>query len=173
MRKLITLFLFLSFSTQGYSQFFKDNKSVTKYEGYFTFYYDEGNDKIFLEIKNLDKEFLYVNSLSEGIGSNDIGLDRGQLGNTRVVKFIKAGNKLLLIQPNQYYRAITDNIEEKKSVEQAFAKSILKGFVIKETKNDKYLVDATSFFIRDAHGVMGRLSAKSKVNIPLIDPEVL
>ena len=162
MRKLITLFLFLSFSTQGYSQFFKDNKSITKYEGYFTFYYDEGNDKIFLEIKNLDKEFLYVNSLSEGIGSNDIGLDRGQLGNTRVVKFIKAGNKLLLIQPNQYYRAITDNIEEKKSVEQAFAKSILKGFVIKETKNDKYLVDATSFFIRDAHGVMGRLSAKKQ-----------
>ena len=162
MRKLITLFLFLSFSTQGYSQFFKDNKSVTKYEGYFTFYYDEGNDKIFLEIKNLDKEFLYVNSLSEGIGSNDIGLDRGQLGNTRVVKFIKAGNKLLLIQPNQYYRAITDNIEEKKSVEQAFAKSILKGFVIKETKNGKYLVDATSFFIRDAHGVMGRLSAKKQ-----------
>ena len=162
MRKLITLFLFLSFSTQGYSQFFKDNKSVTKYEGYFTFYYDEGNDKIFLEIKNLDKEFLYVNSLSEGIGSNDIGLDRGQLGNTRVVKFIKAGNKLLLIQPNQYYRAITDNIEEKKSVEQAFAKSILKGFVIKETKNDKYLVDATSFFLRDAHGVMGRLSAKKQ-----------
>ena len=162
MRKLIAMFLFLSFSIQGFAQFFKDNKNITRYEGYFTFYYDEGNDKIFLEIENLDQEFLYVNALSEGIGSNDIGLDRGQLGNTRVVKFIKAGNKLLLIQPNQYYRAITDNIEEKKSVEQAFAKSILKGFVIKETKNGKYLVDATSFFIRDAHGVMGRLSAKKQ-----------
>ncbi len=162
MKKLILVLLFLSFSTQGFAQFFKDNKNITKYDGYFTFYYDEGNDKIFLEIENLDKEFLYVNALSEGIGSNDIGLDRGQLGNTRVVKFIKAGNKLLLIQPNQYYRAITDNIEEKKSVEQAFAKSILKGFVIKETKNGKYLVDATSFFIRDAHGVMGRLSAKKQ-----------
>ncbi|MDC3366638.1 zinc-dependent metalloprotease, partial [Flavobacteriaceae bacterium] len=101
-------------------------------------------------------------ALSEGIGSNDIGLDRGQLGNTRLVKFIKAGNKLLLIQPNQYYRAITNNIEEKKSVEQAFAKSILRGFRIKEVKNGKYLVDATSFFIRDAHGVMGRLSAKKQ-----------
>ena len=77
-----------------------------------------------------------------------------------MVKFIKAGNKLLLIQPNQYYRAITNNIEEKKSVEQAFAKSILRGFKIKEVENGKYLVDATSFFIRDAHGVMGRLSAK-------------
>jgi len=162
MKKLILVLLFLSFSTQGFAQFFKDNKNITKYDGYFTFYYDEGNDKIFLEIEKLEKEFLYVNALSEGIGSNDIGLDRGQLGNTRVVKFIKAGNKLLLIQPNQYYRAITDNIEEKKSVEQAFAKSILKGFVIKETKNGKYLVDATSFFIRDAHGVMGRLSAKKQ-----------
>ena len=162
MRKLIAMFLFLSFSIQGFAQFFKDNKNITRYEGYFTFYYDEGNDKIFLEIENLDQEFLYVNALSEGIGSNDIGLDRGQLGNTRVVKFIKAGNKLLLIQPNQYYRAITNNIEEKKSVEQAFAKSILRGFRIKEFKNGKYLVDATSFFIRDAHGVMGRLSVKKQ-----------
>ena len=162
MRKLILALLFLSFSTQGFTQFFKDNKNITKYDGYFTFYYDEGNDKIFLEIENLDQEFLYVNALSEGIGSNDIGLDRGQLGNTRVVKFIKAGNKLLLIQPNQYYRAITNNIEEKKSVEQAFAKSILRGFKIKEVENGKYLVDATSFFIRDAHGVMGRLSVKKQ-----------
>ena len=162
MKKLILAVLFLSFSAQGFAQFFKDNKNITRYEGYFTFYYDEGNDKIFLEIENLDQEFLYVNALSEGIGSNDIGLDRGQLGNTRVVKFIKAGNKLLLIQPNQYYRAITNNIEEKKSVEQAFAKSILRGFRIKEVENGKYLVDATSFFIRDAHGVMGRLSAKKQ-----------
>ena len=162
MRKLILALLFLSFSTQGFAQFFKDNKNITRYDGYFTFYYDNSNDKIFLEIENLDKEFLYVNALSEGIGSNDIGLDRGQLGNTRVVKFIKAGNKLLLIQPNQYYRAITNNIEEKKSVEQAFAKSILRGFRIKEVENGKYLVDATSFFIRDAHGVMGRLSAKKQ-----------
>ena len=167
MRKLIAMFLFLSFSIQGFAQFFKDNKNITRYEGYFTFYYDEGNDKIFLEIENLDKEFLYVNALSEGIGSNDIGLDRGQLGNTRLVKFIKAGNKLLLIQPNQYYRAITNNIEEKKSVEQAFAKSILRGFRIKEFKNGKYLVDATSFFIRDAHGVVGRLSAKKQGNYTL------
>ena len=167
MKKLIIALLFLSFSTQGFAQFFKDNKNITRYDGYFTFYYDQGNDKIFLEIENLDKEFLYVNALSEGIGSNDIGLDRGQLGNTRIVKFIKAGNKLLLIQPNQYYRAITNNIEEKKSVEQAFAKSILKGFVIKETKDGKYLVDATSFFIRDAHGVVGRLSAKKQGNYTL------
>ena len=162
MKKLIIAFLFLSFSTQGFAQFFKDSKTVIKHEGYVTFYYDESTDKIFLQIENLHQEFLYVNSLSEGIGSNDIGLDRGQLGNTRIVKFMKAGNKLLLIQPNQDYRAITDNLEEKKSVEQAFAKSVIHGFVIKETNQGKYLVDATSFFMRDAHGVQGRLSVRKQ-----------
>lgn len=162
MKKLIIAFLFLSFSTQGFAQFFKDSKTVIKHEGYVTFYHDESTDKIFLQIENLHQEFLYVNSLSEGIGSNDIGLDRGQLGNTRIVKFMKAGNKLLLIQPNQDYRAITDNLEEKKSVEQAFAKSVIHGFVIKETNQGKYLVDATSFFMRDAHGVQGRLSARKQ-----------
>ena len=131
MKKLIITVLFFSFSIQGFSQFFKDDKGVFKYEGYFTFYYDENKDKIFLQVENLEREFLYVNALSEGIGSNDIGLDRGQLGNTRVVKLIKAGNKLLLVQPNQDYRAITKNIEEKKSVQQAFAKSVIHGFVIK------------------------------------------
>ena len=167
MKKLILVLLFLSFSTQGFAQFFKDNKNITRYDGYFTFYYDEGNDKIFLEIENLDKEFLYVNALSEGIGSNDIGLDRGQLGNTRVVKFIKAGNKLLLIQPNQYYRAITNNIEEKKSVEQAFAKSVIHGFKIMKSAQGKYLVDATSFFMRDAHRVQGRLLSRKQGNYSL------
>ena len=162
MKKLIIAFLFLSFSTQGFAQFFKDSKTVIKHEGYVTFYYDESTDKIFLQIENLQQEFLYVNSLSEGIGSNDIGLDRGQLGNTRIVKFMKAGNKLLLIQPNQDYRAITDNLEERKSVEQAFAKSVIHGFVIKETNQGKYLVDATSFFMRDAHGVQGRLSVRKQ-----------
>ena len=162
MKKLIIAFLFLSFSTQGFAQFFKDSKTVIKHEGYVTFYYDESTDKIFLQIENLHQEFLYVNSLSEGVGSNDIGLDRGQLGNTRIVKFMKAGNKLLLIQPNQDYRAITDNLEEKKSVEQAFAKSVIHGFVIKETNQGKYLVDATSFFMRDAHGVQGRLSVRKQ-----------
>lgn len=141
----------------GFAQFFKDNNKVTKYEGYFTFYYDESSDKIYLEVDKLNTQFLYVNSLSEGIGSNDIGLDRGQLGGERVVFFKKVGNKLLLIQPNQDYRAITDNLEEKKSVEQAFAKSVLQGFKIEKMEGNKYLIDATPFFMRDAHGVIERL----------------
>ncbi len=157
MRKLILPILLILIIQNSYSQFFKDKKEVTKYEGFINFYYSEKEDKIYLEIDKLDTEFLYVHALSEGIGSNDIGIDRGQLGNGVIVKFQKAGNKLLLIQPNQGYRAITNNEEERKSIEEAFAKSVLHGFKIEEQKNGKYLIDATDFLIRDAHGVANRL----------------
>ncbi|MCK5679062.1 MAG: DUF5117 domain-containing protein, partial [Flavobacteriaceae bacterium] len=157
MKKLALAILFLFVFQTSFSQFFKDKKSITEYEGYFNFYYDDNEDKIYLEVKNLNTEFLYVHALSEGIGSNDIGLDRGQLGGGVVVKFQKAGNKLLLIQPNQSYRAITNNLEERKSIEEAFAKSVIYGFIIKEQKNNSYLVDVTDFLVRDAHGVANRL----------------
>ncbi|PHR74707.1 MAG: peptidase [Lutibacter sp.] len=157
MKKINFLLILLLTISITYAQSLKDKVGVSKHDGYISFYYDDTEDKVYLDIDKLDQEFLYVNALSEGLGSNDIGLDRGQLGNGVIVKFKKAGNKLLLIQTNQNFRAITDNIEEKKSVEEAFAKSILHGFVIKEQKGGTYLVDATSFFIRDAHGVANRL----------------
>jgi hypothetical protein len=164
MKKTLLFLLFIAFSFKGFSQFFKEKtgsnlqKGITKQEGYFTFYYDDNTDKMFLQIDKLEKEFLYVRSLSQGIGSNDIGLDRGQLGSGVIVYFKKAGNKLLLIQPNQDFRAITDNVEEKNSVKEAFAKSVLHGFIIKEEKKGMYLVDATDFFMRDAHGVAKNLA---------------
>ena len=164
MKKILFILFFIAFSSAGFSQFFieksgkKLQKGITKYEGYFTFYYDDNSDKIFIQIDDLESDFLYVRSLSEGVGSNDIGLDRGQLGDGVVVYFKKAGNKLLLVQPNQNFRAITNNKEEKQSVKEAFAKSVLHGFIIKENKNGKFLVDATSFFMRDAHGVASTLA---------------
>lgn len=139
------------------AQFSEKRKDFQKFNGLYDFYYDEGNDKIYLEVDQLDKEFLYVYSLSSGIGSNDIGLDRGQLGNEQVVYFKKAGNKLLLVQPNLTFRAITDNTLEKKSVEQAFAKSILYGFKIEEEKKGTYTIDITDFLMQDVHGVASRL----------------
>ncbi|MBL4568919.1 MAG: DUF5117 domain-containing protein, partial [Flavobacteriaceae bacterium] len=167
MRKLTTLLLFIAIQQTCFSQFFKDNKKVTKHEGYVTFYYDSSKDKVYLEIKKLDSEFLYVTALSEGLGSNDIGLDRGQLSGGAVVSFKKAGNKILLVQPNQTYRALTDNVEEKKSIKEAFGKSVLHGFVIKEEKDNVYLVDATSFFIRDVHGVSRSLARRKEGNYSL------
>lgn len=157
MKRYCPLLLFFLVYNFLYTQDFTKTKEYQKFEGYFNFYYDEKNDKIFLQVDDLDKEFLYVNSLSSGVGSNDIGLDRGQLGNEQVVYFKKAGNKLLLIQPNLKFRALTDNDLERKSVEQAFAKSVLHGFKIEEELRGNYLIDLTEFLMRDAHGVAARL----------------
>tara|TARA_R110000868_G_scaffold332459_1_gene593504 strand:+ start:3862 stop:6273 length:2412 start_codon:yes stop_codon:yes gene_type:complete len=156
MKKLVLTICSLIIVFNVFSQETKDKKLVD-YKGFFNFSYDESEDKIYLEVSDLNKEFLYVNSLATGVGSNDIGLDRGQLGNERVVKFEKAGNKLLLVQPNQNYRAITDNDLERKSIEQAFAKSILYGFKIIEEKDKRYKIDMTSFLMEDAHGVSDKL----------------
>ncbi|MDA9356806.1 zinc-dependent metalloprotease [Flavobacteriaceae bacterium] len=166
MNNLLQLITFLIFST-SFSQSILDKK-LDKYEGFFDFYYDVSTDKIYLEVENLNSEFLYINSLATGIGSNDIGLDRGQLGNERLVSFQKAGNKLLLIQPNLSFRANTDNKAEEKSIKQAFAKSVIYGFKILETNNKKYLIDFTSFLMQDKHGVAERLK-RSKQGVYKID----
>ncbi len=153
---LITTLLFASLFSV-FSQFDEKSKDFQTFNGFFNFKYDENSDKIYLEVAKLNEEFLYISSLSSGIGSNDIGLDRGQLGNTRIVYFKKAGNKLLLVQPNLKFRALTDNTLEKKSVEQAFAKSVLGGFKIEQEKNGKFIIDITSLLMQDTHGVGARL----------------
>ena len=162
------LFLFISFfigNTISYSQTLEKNtdsievrmKNNKKFPGYFNFWWNEKTGKIWLEIKDLEKEFLYVNSLQSGVGSNDIGLDRGQLGQERVVKFIRIGPKVLLIQPNYNFRAESNNLKEQKSVEEAFAQSVLWGFKIEAESNSRLLVDASKFLLHDAHNVVDRL----------------
>ncbi len=140
---------------------------MKKYEGFFNFYYNEKEDKILIEIDKFDQEFLYVNSLAAGVGSNDIGLDRNQLGNERVVKFDRRGPKILLVQPNYRYRALSDNEDERKAVEDAFAKSVLWGFKLITEENGKVLVDATDFLMQDAHSVIGRLKNSRQGNYSL------
>lgn len=126
-------------------------------EGFFTYYYDDGEDRLWLRVTELNKEFLYANYLAAGVGSNDIGLDRSQQGGERVVYFEKRGPKLFFIQPNLRYIAQSDHELEKKSVREAFASSVLYGFPIEAEENGAYLIDLTPFLMRDAHGVTDRL----------------
>ncbi|AGC78230.1 uncharacterized protein DUF5117 [Nonlabens dokdonensis] len=136
--------------------------SSQPFTGYYDFTYNEDKGTILLEVKDLNKEFLYVHSLTSGVGSNDLGLDRGQLGDGVVVKWIKSGNKLLLMQPNLNYRASSTNPDEKASIEQAFARSVLFGFEIKEKKNGNFIIDLTPFLMQDAHGVAKRLKDRKQ-----------
>jgi hypothetical protein len=132
-------------------------KNWQAFAGFVPFYWDAANGKVYFQIENLNQEFLYVNSLPAGLGSNDIGLDRGQLGRTRIVYFQKIGKKLLLTQSNYDYRAESNDKREHRAVRESFAQSVIWSFTVEEEDAGKYLVDATPFFLRDAHGVADRI----------------
>jgi hypothetical protein len=122
--------------------------------GFLTYYWDAKKGKIWLEIEKFDTEFLYYPTLAQGVGSNDIGLDRGRLGQEHIVKFQRSGPKVLLIEPNYAYRAITSDPLERRAVEESFAKSVHAGFDIAAEEGGKVLVDLTPFLMQDAVGAV-------------------
>src|SRR5467141_3753608 len=128
-----------------------------KLPGYFNLYWDAKQGKLWLEIDKWSSEFLYQSGLPAGIGSNDIGLDRGQLGATRIVRFERSGPKILLLQENLDYRAVSNDADERRAVRDSFAESALWGFTVAAEEKDHALVDATDFFLRDAHGIPAAL----------------
>jgi hypothetical protein len=130
---------------------------MQKYPGYFPFYWDAKAGKIWLEIDKWNSEFLYVEALPAGVGSNDLGLDRGELGQSYVVRFERIGPKVLLIASNEGYRANSDNADERRAVRDAFAESTLWGFEVAAEDGGRALVDATNFYLRDVHSVPGAL----------------
>lgn len=139
-------------------------EKMQRIDGFVPIYINADDGKIYIEISRFNSEFLYLVSLPTGVGSNPIGLDRAQLGPTRAVKFERAGNKILMVQPNYEYRALSSNEAERRSVEESFARSVIWGFKIEAADGDRVLVDATGFFIRDAHGVADRLNQSRQGN---------
>ncbi len=154
----------LSMATEELTTFEDAIANTDPYDGYFDFYYQRSSGKLFLAIENFEEEFLYANSLATGIGSNDIGLDRGQIGDGRVVKFERHGNKVFLKHINLQYRAQSDNELERLAVEEAFAESILWGFSVEAESDQAVLIDLTDFLLEDAHGVSATLAAGDQGN---------
>lgn len=126
-------------------------------EGFFDLYWDPSEGHLYLQVDRWREEVLYQVSLATGLGSNPVGLDRGQLGATRIVEFRRVGPRVLLVATNHGYRARTEDADEARAVREAFAPSTLWGFEVAAETGDRVLVDATDFFLRDAHGVVRRL----------------
>ena len=125
--------------------------------GFIDLHWDEARGRLLIEIDAFDTPFLYQSSLPRGVGSNDLGLDRGRLGATRVVRFLQSGPKVLLLEDNLDYRAQSDNPAERNAVAESFATSVIWGFSVDQESDDGVLVDGTAFFLRDAAGVVSRL----------------
>ncbi len=125
--------------------------------GFVPYSYDSETGKTYLLLTNFKQPLIYQSGLTQGVGSNDIGLDRGQMGETRLVQFEDAGSKVLLRQLNTRYRAVSDNALEVASVKTAFAESVIWGFPVIERDGESLIVDASDFLINDIHGVARRL----------------
>jgi hypothetical protein len=128
-------------------------------DGFVPLYWDGREGTLWMEVSRFETPFLYVTSLPAGLGSNPVGLDRGQLGSQRVVQFERTGPKVLLVEPNLDYRATSDNPDEREAVREAFAPGVVWGFEVgaESADGERVLVDATDFVVRDAHGVVQRL----------------
>ena len=125
---------------------------MQKLDGFFPLYWDERTGALFIEIARFDTDFLLSTGLAAGLGSNDIGLDRGQGGQGRIVRFERIGPKVLLTQSNESFRSTSGNPAERKSVDDSFAKSVLWGFTVAAEGGGHVLVDASDFLLRDIHG---------------------
>ena len=135
-----------------------------KLPGWFPLYRDEAAGKIWLEIDKLETEFLYYPSLPEGLGSNDMGLDRASLNQPKVLSFHRAGPRVLLIQPNYAFRADTADPDVRANVKSSFVKSVIWGFDIAAEEGGRILVDATAFLLRDALDLAESLGGSYRID---------
>ena len=125
--------------------------------GFIPLFWEDATGKLYAEFGAMDEEFLYQVSLASGLGSNPVGLDRGQLSMTAIFRPTRIGPRVLLLEPNYRYRAVSDNPDEVRAVRDAFAPSVHWGFAVAAATDDRVLVDATDFFLRDTHGAAARI----------------
>jgi hypothetical protein len=127
-------------------------------DGLFPTAWDAKNGHLFLVVRKFEQDFLYVVSLPYGLGSNDVGLDRGRLGAEQIVHFIRVGPRVLLVAPNLQYRSSSSNPMESLAVRQSFAESVLAGFKVEAEENGSVLIDATDFLLGDSFGAAEQLA---------------
>ena len=135
-----------------------DLDNYQSFEGFVDAWWDEETGRMLVRVETFDTPFIYQTSLPRGVGSNDIGLDRGQLGTTKIVRFLRSGPKILLVEDNLQYRADSENAGERLAIDESFARSVIWGFVDLDADDDSTVIDATAFLVRDAHGVGARLA---------------
>lgn len=132
-------------------------EGMQKMDGFVPLFWDDDAGKMWMEISRFEEDLLHYTSLPAGLGQNDIGLNRGDLGPQHVVVFRRVGPRVLMEEPNQRFRAISDDPMERKSVLDGFPPSVQWGWKIAAQTDDRVLVDATDFFLTDWHGVISTL----------------
>ncbi len=148
-------------------------EGMTRIDGFFPLYYDADLDRLFMEVSRFDTEVLHMSGLAAGLGSNDIGLDRGGSSGSRIVFFERHGRKVMMVQPNLRFRAESENPAEERAVRDAFARSVLYAFDVAAETDGRTLVDLTDFVLSDQTRIASRLSGyqfnrdRSSIYLPM------
>lgn len=122
---------------------------MRKLDGFFPLYWDSLAGHLYMEISRFNAEILHLSGIAGALGSNDIGIDRGQLMGSRIVIFERIGPKVLMVQPNYRFRADSDDPAEARAVRESFARSVLWGFTVAARTGNRVLVDITDYLLRD------------------------
>ena len=157
-RHFLTIAVIFFLAQNAYAADSLDLDGFEHLDGFVDQYWDSDSGRILLDVGELNQPLIYQSSLARGLGSNDLGLDRGQLGDTKIVRFVRSGPKVLMVEDNLQYRAVSDNEDERQAIEESFARSVIWGFEDLDPSDERTIVDATSFIVRDAHGVAARLN---------------
>ena len=126
--------------------------------GFLDLYWDAVAGRLYATVRP-GEELLHQTTLSHGLGSNPVGLDRGQLGPTRLVAFERRGPTVLLVQKNLRFRALDGTPAERGAVESSFARSVIWGGTVAAEEAGQVLVDVTSLLVSDQHGIAAQLRA--------------
>ncbi|MCQ8183892.1 zinc-dependent metalloprotease [Parvularcula maris] len=96
---------------------------------------------------------IHAMSLTAGLGSNPIGLDRGFGERGRVIRFRTNGSRVTVEAENSAFRASAENEDERRAVEESFGRSILFSKTAEEVTDNGVRVDVTDLFLSDLLGI--------------------
>jgi hypothetical protein len=165
----LALYLLLAAGQGSAQQASIDLTAYQSFEGFIDTWWDEETGRMLVRVEEFDVPFIYQTSLPRGVGSNDLGLDRGQLGSTKIVRFMRSGPKILLVEDNLQYRARSDNAAERQAITESFARSVIWGFTDIDSDATSTIIDATEFFVRDSHALGARLAAAGEGSFSVDD----
>ena len=159
MRKILIFILFLGLNNNLYAEKKNQKKTIDSLtvdmnfsEGLINTYTNEEN-KLYFEISEslLEKELLVVTRLAQLPGSYAGYLNAGSKTAEHVVQFEKHAKKILLKEVS--FTNISDEEDPiSHSVSVNNFKPILGVFEIKNSEDDKYLIDVSSYFMSDSPG---------------------
>jgi hypothetical protein len=165
----LALYLLLAAGQGSAQQASIDLTAYQSFEGFIDTWWDEETGRMLVRVEEFDVPFIYQTSLPRGVGSNDLGIDRGQLGSTKIVRFMRSGPKILLVEDNLQYRARSDNAAERQAITESFARSVIWGFTDIDSDATSTIIDATEFFVRDSHALGARLAAAGEGSFSVDD----